>query len=163
MADDNDLITEISWIIAIGFDSIHIHLALGYNAEESFPWIKNFVYEATKKQESLLYYIRYEPADETRKSLLAADPKYKYINKIIAFNLREDHFDPIVAFDLSENEKAKIIRALLEAAQDAYANYLKESITDETKLKYLLTNRHQLLYLSIGGVLSEFRDQGLYK
>lgn len=91
------------------------------------------------------------------------DSKYKYINKIVAINIREDHSDPIGSQFVTSNEKLKMIRALLGLADDMYMKHLEQTISNTTELQYLLTNRHQLLYLSLGGVRPEFQDQGLYK
>ena len=53
--------------------------------------------------------------------------------------------------------------ALAEAAHDMYIKYLEDNILDQTELQHLLTNQHQLLYLSVGSVRQEFQNQGLYK
>lgn len=56
--DDNDLITELSWIVAVTFQNIHTHVAVALTAEEIFLRMKSLICDATKKVESLLYYIR---------------------------------------------------------------------------------------------------------
>ncbi|CAF4360749.1 unnamed protein product, partial [Rotaria sp. Silwood2] len=160
--DDNDLIGELSWILANSFVRTHVHSALGYNATELYSSTNSVISKAVNKAESLLYYVRYEPVDKLQAQSSSEDPKYKYINRIIAVNLRQDHFDVIGIADLSRDKKFEIIVSLIKAGHDIYKNYLEKSITDKIKLEYLLTNKHQILYLSVGCVLPEFYDQGVY-
>ncbi|CAF4735543.1 unnamed protein product [Rotaria socialis] len=85
------------------------------------------------------------------------------MNRIIAVNLRQNRFDPIALSDHSEQNKSAAVRfSLIQARHTLYLNYLKDSITNKINLKDLLTNKYQILYLSIDCVLSEFHDQGLY-
>lgn len=162
--DDDELINEIAWVVDISFERIHLFKALGHSGFDIQGGTKTFIYRAINKEVSLLYYIRYEPTDESQKQLLTEDPKRKYINKIIAVNLRRDRFD----FDQGarppiQSEKLQMLITILDTAHNIYMRYLEETIEDKMKLEYLLNNKYQILYLSTGSVLIEFHNQGLYK
>ncbi|UJR06697.1 hypothetical protein I4U23_010983 [Adineta vaga] len=161
--NDDEFISEIVWVVCISLARIHLYKALGFNVEEFQPLMKYFIYKAVNTEVSLLYYIRYEPTNESQTQLSSEDPKFKYINKIVAVNLRRDQFDVDKSGGPIGNATSKIIVNLIDGARNIYMKYLEETIIYKTKLDYLLKNRNQILYLSIGSVLVEFYNQVLYK
>ncbi|CAF0910389.1 unnamed protein product [Adineta ricciae] len=140
---NNEFISEIAWIICVSFSRIPLYKALGFDTAEFHPLMKKFVYKSIDTETPLLYYIRYEPTDENQRQLSPDDPKYKYMNKVVAVNLRRDHFDINGPMPPIENKVLKTIIKLLDGAHSIY-------------------DKNQILYLSTGGVLVEFHNQGLY-
>ncbi|UJR38715.1 hypothetical protein I4U23_031380 [Adineta vaga] len=160
--NDDELINEIICVVCISFQRIHLYKALRLNELEFETLIKALIYQSINNDALFLYYIRYEPIDKNQIELSSEDPKFKYINKIIAVNLRRDRFDLDNNVYPIGNGTLEIILRLIKEAHNIYMKYLEETIIDKIELEDLLKTKYQILYLSIGCVLIEFHNQGLY-